>query len=217
MHVLLLVEVSHGLGCCKDSTRQNKSGKCKAYCTTATTRKSGERVADHMGHSFGRLRWVGVVGELIGNVGSATWAMAAQCFKANVNRTVHLPHLGIINTFTVCFELLYSRKGSQLWSVHKQGRKVSAVKSVKSAFSFPSVGKILWATAYTFSSLVGDHKHFGAWYILPGFSLGLGSQVLNPRGSIKHFQGLTYHRGWGHDLRPSLPLPKLWCGKHPAP
>lgn len=69
---VLLVEVSHGLGCCKNSTRQNKSGKCKAYCMTATTRKSGEKVADHMGHSFGWLRWVGVVGGLSGNMDSAT-------------------------------------------------------------------------------------------------------------------------------------------------
>lgn len=181
MHVLLLVEMSHWVGYCKESTRQNKSGHCKAYCTTATTRKSGEKVIDHRQYSFGQLRRVGVVGGLSGNVGSATeasptWAMAAQRFKANMNWRVHLSHLGIINTFTVYFKLLYSRERCRLWCVHKQGREVSAdVKSVKGAFSFPSVGAIPWATGYTFLSLVRDYKHLRAWCILPSFSLGLGS------------------------------------------
>lgn len=156
-YVLLLMEMGHRLGLLQGF-----------YKTTAKyivqQRQPGKWwKRDHSGYSFGGLRWLG---DIMGRAMEAwpTWTTAAQCLKANVNWTAHLPHVRIINTFTGCFKLLYSRKRRGLWRVHnKQGREVSVyVKSVKGASCFPSVATIPWTTGYTFSSLVRDYKPFRA-------------------------------------------------------
>lgn len=147
-------------GFCKDSTRQDQSGNCKVYCATATARKVVKK-----GPQWVFLWWAQMGGDVMGHAMEAwpAWSTAAQCLKANVNWTAHLPHVRIINTFAGCFKLLYSGKRRGLWRVHKQGREVSVyVKSVKGAFCFPSVATIPWTIGYTFSLLVTDYKPFRA-------------------------------------------------------
>lgn len=72
----------------------------------------------------------------------------------------------------MCTKLLYSRTRSWIYCVHKQGGEFSTdVVSLKGGFLSPFCWKYTWGYKLNpLSLLVRNYKHFGASYVLLGFS-----------------------------------------------